>query len=251
MNRKMSKKKGFTLLEILIATVIFAAVMTITTGVVAQSAGFQMKLREVRRVSEETRRINDLLITNIKNAGAEGIVTADQDKVETTKTFMKGLVLFDCFAESGNDYCEFRHFTSDDPLDVGLDPSSYSRVSDVDSKANTLVIFYKSNELTKYKIYQNYSMGGVNALFVLEGTGNSINLPDLLLSIRQTSNKISGKDDFSAKFGGYCPEKSSTLNLQPFVFLSLKSESGKNLADQNQKATASLRSAVTARSYNY
>jgi len=66
------KQKGFTLIEILVATTIFALVMVITTGVVSRSSAFNSKLRVQRQIQEEILRIADMITRDIRSANASG-----------------------------------------------------------------------------------------------------------------------------------------------------------------------------------
>lgn len=61
-------QKGFTLLEVLIATSIFAMVMIMTTGVIAQSTGYQTKTKAMSDTSEEAGRISDAIARDLKLA---------------------------------------------------------------------------------------------------------------------------------------------------------------------------------------
>ena len=65
---KTCDKKGFTLIEILVSTAMFAVLMVMTTSIIIQSVGYQSKLRAIRAASQESRRIADMLTRDIHSA---------------------------------------------------------------------------------------------------------------------------------------------------------------------------------------
>jgi|GEM_PF-1901032 len=67
-SRTNKLNKAFTLLEVLIATSIFAVVMVMTTGVISQSATYQNKTKALRDSSEEVARISEMISRDLKAA---------------------------------------------------------------------------------------------------------------------------------------------------------------------------------------
>jgi len=61
-------KKGFSLFEILVAGAIFAMVMVIATGVIAQMSGYNKKIRVSKMVSEETRKLAEQISADVRSA---------------------------------------------------------------------------------------------------------------------------------------------------------------------------------------
>jgi len=64
----LNKMKGFTLMEVLVASAIFAVVMAIATGVIAQGSSYGTKIKKMRETSEDARRLADMLTRDIKSA---------------------------------------------------------------------------------------------------------------------------------------------------------------------------------------
>jgi prepilin-type N-terminal cleavage/methylation domain-containing protein len=156
MNRKLQKSKAFTLLEILIATGIFAIVMVITVGIVSQSAGFQSKIRAQRQTYEEARRLSDQISQDIRGAATSANVISEPSASgpgEVAK-FNNGLILLQCF---GNSDCNYKYSriplaldsASKDPL-----PFSLQTNGDIDytNGANTLLIFTKDEKIILYTL---------------------------------------------------------------------------------------------------
>lgn len=251
--------KAFTLLEILIATAIFSIVMVLTTGVVAQSASYQSKIQVTRQASVESRRLNDLIVRDIRLANTEGTVTANEnDGSSHALTYQNGLALFACDSNS----CEFRYFYS--PIDYS-GSSNYSSIQWNDYAANTLLIFYKdSSGNSLYKIYQSLDN---NLYFYGAGFDLAVplNLAGVLSTIQQTGNIINSNStadhiDVMVRFGGYAPgfcdpcvlsPKSNLLKEQSFVLYDIHTETH-NFASLNptQRSSTDIRSGVTARNYD-
>lgn len=255
-------KKGFTLIEILIATTIFATIMVMTTGVVAESSGYQMKLKAVRGVSEESRRLADLITRDIRSANTGGIIKANYTGSSGNRTYtlnyQQGLALFNCNDSS----CYSRHFRGGTPDSSNAAPSNYSSGTS-SLKANTLVIFRaKGDGTTEYKIYQNWD----SKFYLYTADYSSTTPPDLdslLPTVQKTENVISS-DDVATEitFGGYgkadctpnpaiCPINSAQiLKIQNYVmyYIHTKSVDFNNLP-ANSRAETELRSLITARSF--
>ncbi|MEK7096352.1 MAG: type II secretion system protein [Patescibacteria group bacterium] len=88
---KQTDKKGFTLIEILIATTIFATVMLIAVAIISSSVDYRTKLRELRRTSEDTTKIADIITQDIREAkgNTKGVTVAGS-------VFTKGVVTLLC-----------------------------------------------------------------------------------------------------------------------------------------------------------
>jgi prepilin-type N-terminal cleavage/methylation domain-containing protein len=171
-NKKKNTNPGFTLLEILIATGIFAIVMVITVGIVSQSAGFQSKIRAQRQTYEEVRRLSDQISQDIRSASVPGTVIAelnpDPSKPVPIAKFKGGLVLAQCLVDENSlgllpHDCTIRHSSIvQDPaigfapagtekplfLQTDLIPTSY--YTDHSLMANTLLIFTKDKKMIVY-----------------------------------------------------------------------------------------------------
>lgn len=96
MKKPTQFRKAFTLLEVLIATSIFAVVMVMTTGVIAQSTNYQSKTTALRSASEEAARISDAISRDLKTA--EGPLTIKSSAALPTAVgtiFKNGVALTD------------------------------------------------------------------------------------------------------------------------------------------------------------
>jgi len=256
MKIKHTNYRAFTLLETLIATSIFAIVMVLSTGIVAQSAGYQRKIEVTRKVSEESRRLAEMISADLRIANAEGTVKAKESGSYPAYTYKNGVALLNCELSAGA--CSFRHYQDDETGNNGLDASAFSNSIADDYQANTLVIFYKkSDSTTGYKIY--FADGGV--AYYLSGDGNSVTLSTNVVesflyptTIVTDSNKISSAANYSIglKFGGFAPSSSAANIYQPYILYDLNVETAgySTIKEVYDKSKAHLRSGVTVRSYN-
>jgi len=249
------KSKAFTLLEILIATAIFATAMVLAGGVVAQTVRYQNKINYVRLVANESQRLSDLLSGDIKLANASGKVKARLAGIGyDTYDYKNGLALFDCDAE-----CFSVHFRNNATPDDN--PSAYSDSNTNGYKANTLVIFYTNRDTnsTNHKIY--YFNRTDNKIYIYSNTGDTVQLStagsgDLdsnnITSSPKTSLISSADTSGTIKFGGFAPEDSSTYYYQPYILFDIYVETLDygTTAEASVKAKTEIRTSVTGRSYN-
>ncbi len=92
---ELSVLNGFTLLEVLIATAIFAVVMVMTTGVLAQTTSYQTKTKNLRDVSEEAGRISDAISRDLKMASGSFTVYDTTTGGAAFHLFKSGVALVD------------------------------------------------------------------------------------------------------------------------------------------------------------
>jgi len=245
--QKTKFKKAFTLLEILIASSIFAVIMLITTGTVAQSSSYRSKLKTLREVNEETRQIADQITRDVRTGTSMAQVEALDGTTKKTRTFKNGLALLKC---KGSVYqCSFVNATTGNITDGNPFNSTDSII------ANTLIISTKD----AYKIYVLVDDGTSHNTFISYGTvaHNPVTANDIITATQVkgvTGNKITSTNTETAvNFGGYCPDDSATTIQQPYVQFFITSRTagytGSGLP-LNQKSLAQLRSMVTSRSYN-
>lgn len=244
-------RKAFTLLEVLIATTIFAVIMLIATGTVAQSSSYRSKLATLRQVNEETRRIADQITRDVRLANSTATVT-DSASPAVTKKFKNGLALLNCNAST----CTFKNSAAPSGAVTYGNPFLTSGLDSIN--ANTLVIATKDN----YKIYM---LANDNKSIYYSGTIpiTSTLTWAIINPLKISGNKISSDAAETAiNFGGFCPDDliaaifAAISNQQPYVQFYITSRTaaigGTSYDDlpPNMRAQAELRSMVTSRSYN-
>lgn len=224
-------RRGFTLMEVLVASSIFAVVMVFVTGAVVASSNYQSKIRIMNQTSEESRRLADMITRDVRSANYPLTITASEvGSTEAPKEFKfkNGVAILSSSLISNNKYT--------------------SLVEDVDvsqTGPNILIISLKG----KCKIYYTKRTDSTNYGLYYKEIDNNNALNATTLTINPTNDLISKeKLNVDIRFGGYAPDDKS-LNLgQPMIkfYISVGSQ---NEGTYNYYKTA-IRSAVTSRSYN-
>ena len=271
MKHKISTKKAFTLLEILIATAIFSSVMVLTSGIISQSSGSQTKLKANREVSEESRHLADLISRDIRTA--EGSFTA---KIHNTDTnyyeFRNGIALFSC-ATTVNWTCEqvYTNFVTTDsgPSNINNDPTEYH--------ANAMLIYsngsvkaYISTSNAVYSATYNITDSTYPITSYWVTSNKSLNLHSSLnnsifkIVVANSANMISNSNlDITVDFTGFASANKMTLSgstftiatpgtdLQSYVsyYIGVKTKNF-STAPTHEKAETFIRSLVTPRNYS-
>jgi len=233
--KTQKKLKGFTLLEVLIATSMFVVVLIITIGTVGFGAGFQGRIGQQKRVTDETSRISDLIERDIRGANAEIKVAAGAQ----TYTFDHGLAEFVCIES-----CSLKN---NNVASVEL-----TNV-DIADAANALVI--SAND--SYKIYLSEGNKDKVAVVYYKEIKKSLFKDDVLsgndiIMIRKSENQISStKLETSIYFAGLASSMSGSTAQQDFVQFYIVSRSlDYNNAKVQNRAKSELRSIITSRRYN-
>lgn len=175
----MKKIKAFTLIEVLLATAIFATILVMTTAVVGQSSTYRTKLIEERKAGEAVRAAADMLSTDLRAKTVPGTLRyydSDFGDPSVTYEFKSGIAELFCSetvlrAPDGmepkggcavvNNRVPYAGLISQnnggDPYlntassATGGDPYAYDPIQNNDNyPANTLIIFLPGN---KAKIY--------------------------------------------------------------------------------------------------
>lgn len=238
MNNSYQKKittgrKGFTLIEILIATAIFATVMVIAVATISSSMDYRNKLKEIRTTSEEVQRIADMITRDVRETrGDMDKITFDNTPANAKTDYKKGIILLKCNWGPSN-YCQ-----------------NIADSAIADSGADTMILFSK-NSLSIYAVKEG-------KLYYLK---NSTPTPDTILYdnpsdlISNDSYIISDSSNYiNLDFGGYAP-KASTVLLQPYLSFKIKSKTGPNAGDYDtlpsgMRGRAEIDSSVTMRNYH-
>lgn len=241
-------KKGFTLFEILVASAIFAMVMVIATGVIAQMSSYNSKIKLSKSVSEETRKVADQISTDVRQA------ISYQTICGTVNVFSEAT----CPAN-----------VTQNPIGCtqknNLIPSS-DFVTASSNPSNTLIITTKDYFIIYYSHSLNKAIYRLVYTKIIPNTatfrfpcGIAINETSLLTTFQViTGNstsyenyRLTGNDtEASVNFAGFTSGGSSALQ-QPYVqfYIVSKSKNYDTTTVPSQKAKAELRSMVTSRDY--
>lgn len=244
MTKKVLKtKKAFTLIEILIATFIFAMVMVITTGVVAESVNYQSKLNAVRSTTDQTRKFVDLISESVREASGNFTINYSQSGTSMSKTYSDGIGFFICGNGSS---CE-QHIAYTQAI-VESDPTqSY----------DTIVLVNK----TKVEIY--YYLASSNEIYYFEPSFTALNSSSNALNqiVKNTSSGVLLVGDSGAnppmkvalEAWGYSSDINDSnytisghLTQQPFLGIKITAETG-NPSQPQDHAITTLRTIITAR----
>lgn len=217
-----SKLPGFTLIEILIASTIFALVMILATASMSQTTNFQGKIRESRLTSETARKIADMMSEDIRGAKGGDLATAGLK-------FSKGIAMFHCSKVGTN--------LSSCGIKNNLTASTNLSVSDV----NTLVIMNSSS----YKVY----FWGSNIVFYkIVNSASSVDLSTINFN---DSNIISSGCDTAILATGFGPSNNSTDKQQAFVQYQVESRTiDYDHQPETARAVATIKTTVASRNYD-
>lgn len=136
------KLAGYTLLEVLIAIVIFSVLMMVVTNVVMQNSTYQAKIASVKSAADEAKMVSEMISEDIRNTTGTGSVTIGT----TTKNFPGGIALVKYSQLLNSNTASFKRF----------DATNISSTPNPATDANVLILFM-ANET---KIY--YSKNIVN-----------------------------------------------------------------------------------------
>lgn len=210
-----SKSKGFTLVEILVATTIFALVMIITTGVVGQSASFSSKLHAQRQVQEDVGRIVDMITKDIRSANNVGQIGGFE--------FKNGLAILSC--NSDNSVCGPIFNTEPSGMDLE------------DPETNLVLVIFMNQKTKVYQLNKNEKR-------IYYGEG--FNYLDAL----KNKSSISKLDyDYILKLGGFTPSDQNVDQMSYVTFEITAKSKNYDALEANQKAEFTICSTVTSRHY--
>ena len=230
------QKKAFSLIEVLIASSIFAVVLVLTTGVLAQMSVLRLRTAEMRKTNSAISQLNRQISDDIRAAG-------DQIKIDaggTLKTFENGIVLMNWDSSS------FQYLFDSSPY-AGWDDVEMSSGGNV---ARLLVLadddkykVYNANFLEKKIFYKEFAR--------LNTDGSVKLLTGAEIASIDTSNVISDESlEVYATFVGFAPEIGSTRKEQAYVsFRTTARTKGYDTVSRSLRNKTSVRTSVTSRSY--
>lgn len=249
-------------MEVLIASSIFAVIMVMTTGVLAQASNYQTKIKAIRESSEESKRLADLITRNVREASYPARVqlckTAACTGADTsTLDFKNGIVIIKGVgvdAATGL-WGVFVNNTT---------PSSEYAQRNYGTQGQILITTNKDN----YKVYFSSQVAPVNyyAVYYKEfprtnASGELITLTSVNIgSVRgpeasfATGNLITDREKLHINtfFSGFAPDDGATVNQQPYVqFYLISKTRNYDALPVNSRARSEIRSSVTGRGFNY
>lgn len=186
------KLRGYTILEMLIATAIFAVVMVLATSIVAQSVAYQSKIKAMRATSNEARKTADYINNSIRQANIEGTVTPDSST--PTAVYKSGIALFDCQYLSPTRSCQPEHLGTNVDKESIYNGDGYNGSDSVlEYRANTLVVFWKVDDVDHYRVIFSYP--AKSQILVIDGLGSSVTTTDSTNLIAVIGEKIVAAQD--------------------------------------------------------
>ncbi len=265
-------KKAFTLIEVLIATMIFAVVMVMTTGVITQSVNYTTKTKALRDASEEAARISDAISRDLKTASgpfnvANLDINGNVTPLSQQSQYPNGIDLGTC---SGFDpsLTGLQRGTSSYPSDVIIintkDSIRIYAVNSFVNGANVLAKTYLKTDLQNMSPQRWYpatntlvfSQSYFSTPICLPGSPCYGNLARVEMT-RDPSSKISSLGlETSLGFSGYAACNNPSINvtatkIQSYVtfYVHIRTADFDSLPP-TQRAEAYLYSMVTMRNYS-
>lgn len=207
---KIIRKQGFTLIEILIATAIFATVMIIVVATFSWAAGYNNRLKETRRVGQEVRSAMDQITSNIRLANGSGKVAIG------STTYDIGEITLMLCTTSSNSSCTIVYqnqagrYKSD--LAATTDPEATNPISNA-------ILILKANSKEAI-LYRSALVSNNNYKFTAATKGNISNFNNLSLTGDFPANSTASiqpvEMSMQVYFGGYCGKK-LTRTQQPYA----------------------------------
>lgn len=239
---KNIRQKGYTLVEVLIASVIFAMVIIMATGTFSWAAGYNGKIAEMRRVSQTGRNISNQLSSDIRLANGSAKTRMGDGTIKDL-----GEITLLKFA---NERYEF--FADTKPVRFMTNKDYQAWESESANLANAILILQRDQG--KAIIYR--TIAGQESNFDLE----KLELPVFLNNQEITFSNFQGTklNDFANLSSrlilqGYGPAKSDANKKQQSYaefMLIFKSRNYETL-DPNIRDRFVLTSTVETRDYNY
>lgn len=269
---KIKKYSAFTLIEILIGTMIFAVVMVITTGVVGQSVGYQSKIRAIRQTSQESRRIAEMITNDVREANGEFSIQYTDTATGAPKTveYDSGLALFGCTESNCSVLTESTNGSNADYV-TAIDVVPLSAAKSV----NTIVV-KSENKIKVYVFYRNraqaiyyheYDPNAMDSGRFREADGTTLNTLDQVVAKSNNVHNdglLAGSLDtwvnpstslemktilLSLQY--YAPQKGVAKTKQIFFSFRVISELGLPTANPKEHATSIITTTVSSRGYNH
>lgn len=241
MNKKFIKSmKGFTLIEVLIASAIFAMALIFTTATISQGGSFYSKLKAQRESSEDTRKIADLLTKDIRAANQEFSYIFDPETGVATD-YKYGIAILSCRSLCTKDYNPSR--------------PSVATSNEFEGKGNVLVAGIKKEDSTVlYKVYfskyTQYTPSFSEAIGIYSKSFTVLPSLDEIAAVPNDENNLISSDanDSSLDLAGAAPGWDN--KVQPFVKFRIEAKTKNyNSLAAAQRADNIIESMATTRNY--
>lgn len=269
---KNKKYSGFTLIEILIGTLIFAAVMVMTTGAVGQSVGYQSKVRAIRQTSAESRRLAEMISRDVREARGDFTVAYTDSTGSQKAEYDSGLALFNCSATKCTVKTEAKNIINEDITSANniniVSPSELGSANTMLVKSeNKIKIYFFYRGTAQVIYYYEYDPLLMSDGKFLESDGTTLHTLEQVLASRggavpHKDGLIAGNVDtwanptnsvelktvlLSLQF--YTPPKGTVKTKQVFIRFRIISELG-SLANPREHSVSIISTTVTSRNYS-
>ncbi|MCX6811993.1 MAG: type II secretion system protein, partial [Candidatus Berkelbacteria bacterium] len=202
--KKLHNKKGFTLLEILIASAIFVGIMIITVGTFSWAAGYNNRLHETRRVAQNGRTILSEISTQARLANGSINFNASNNLMdEIILLSCPGMSLSGC-SPKGNIVPERYSINSTGLLETGSFIANAVIILQKDQKQ--AILYQTTGSGESFNVIKKVKSITDWGIVLTPGDFNSI----------QTQNLNESGVSAAAYFGGYGPVRASKTQ-QPYV----------------------------------
>jgi len=253
MNSNFIKRKGFSLIELLIASSIFAIIMVIVVSTFSWAAGYNNKLKETRKTAQNGRMIMSEISTQVRlaNGSVKYYISSP------TTSVMGEVVLLNCTGSlltscSPVGTAQPARYNSDTITEAGFDSVSLP---------NAVLILKKDLDKNNAILYRSVASGTNYNFTKQEATINDFAdiLATLTSPFSSVAPQILNDPSISARvfFGGYGPTGADLSGLyankkqQPFVEFYLVSKSANyDTLMPNNRSKFEAKSLVETRYYN-
>lgn len=244
-------QKGFTLMEVLVATAIFAVIMVIVTATVAQTSSYRTKLKAMRETSEETRRLADMITRDVRSANKPINVDSIASPSDARSGIYLWLVHGPTIDMSRYSIGPHTNYDTASMYCVGVPIQCFDFIRFMVLANSNEYIFYYTRVIDGqgYLFRKTYpSSGDLSSLITVNFL---CSYSDPLCFVGNEDNAISNKDlNVNLDFAGYAPLDVFSPNLQqPFVKFKITAAT-LDQSDKNSSYTTEIDSTVTGRSYN-
>ena len=253
-----TRKKAFTLMEVLIAAGIFAIVMVITVGILGQSSTFRSKINAQREASESAKMLADKISRDVRESGFPAKITLCNNKAcsaQQEKVFKSGIAIIKGQGVIDSDARLWGSFVNDSEAVNSFAKKDYGTQGQIliTTTKDKYKVYFSSyivgvHKAVFYKEYQRLNPGGELVTLTSADIGTTRGKDRFYEVDNLITNRI--KQDVSTFFSGYAPYEDATVKQQPYVQFYLISQT-KNYDSllPNFRAKIEIRSAVTARSF--
>ncbi len=229
---KIIAKKGFTLIEVLIAATIFAMIMVMVVGIFSWASSYNSKLREMRKMNQDGRKIVNMISDDIRQAnGSVSIVLGFSTVSIGELAVLNCANLNSCTVDSS--------YLSDIDNNIDLESAPYNNglliINNKDDKA-VFYLEYNNNVIRSEKTIAELNLG------FYEITPLPVDAEDYYIN----NNGV----DVKLGFAGYTPLIDGR-EAQPCVKIKMLAETEDyDNVHKTFRANLNLETTVSSREYN-